>query len=327
MGVRVVLLVAAFAAMLCQVARADIRSDAVRLLAKRLRASGADPKNVTVSGVVVRGNQALLSWDSGKGRGLMGLVTSGDRWWDALDLTLRGGCWTTERSYPLVVAGHYPAQYLPADYLPPPDSETLLSQGLSADLVGAAASANADVRDSQTQAKKAQHGNLVTLVGCEADTYTVEPDLQIHPAGGKIHPDVRNFTSGYDITIAYSRNDAGPDAKLTQLFARAPTKAEFAPNYLPAPGWGGPDAVCFFDIGLGGAKPVMFERGTAIDIWFPFVLDDRLRYNLSFFSAGKPSGMIFGTVFDNTLHFVLPQFTIDPHDTLMAEIDGDVRGS
>lgn len=313
MGVRFALIAAAFAALLCQAARADIRSDAVRLLARRVRASGVDPKNITVSGVVVRGYQALLSWDSGKDHGLIGLATADDRWWDALDMVRAGGCWSAQRSYPLAAPRNYPAGYTPADFEPAPDSQTLRSYGLSSDLVSAAAGANDDVHNATGH--------------CNAATYETKPDVRIHPTGGTIHPPMRNFTSGYDITIAYSHNDAGPDATLGQLFARAPTQAEFAPNYQPAPGWGGPDAVCFFDIGLGGAKPVTFERGTAIDIWFPFVLDDRLRYNLSFFSAGKPSGMIFGTLFDNTLHFVLPQFTIDPRDALMAEIDGDVKGS
>jgi hypothetical protein len=310
MVLRFVLLAAALAALLGQTARADIRSDAVRLLARRVRASGVDPKNVSLSGVVVRGNQALLSWDSGKDRGLMALVISGDRWWDALDMT--GVCWNTERAYPLVPSEHYPVSYWPGDYEPPPSPDVLRSYGLSADLVSAAAARNDDVRNAKGH--------------CNAATYEVKPDVGFHPAGGTIHPPLRDFTSGYDITIGYSRNDAAPDANLTQLFARAPTQAEFAPDHPPAPGWGGPDAVCFFDIGVGGAKPVTFEPGTTIDVWFPFVLDDRLRYNLSFVSAGKPSGMIFGTAFDNTLHFVLPAFSVEPNAPLMAEIDGDPPG-
>jgi hypothetical protein len=83
--------------------------------------------------------------------------------------------------------------------------------------------------------------------------------------------------------------------------------------------------VCFFDVAVSSSKAVTFDRGTVVDVWFPFVLDDQLRYNLSFVSAGKPSGMIFGTVFDNTVHFVLPAFTLDPREPLMAEIDGDVK--
>ncbi len=74
---------------------------------------------------------------------------------------------------------------------------------------------------------------------------------------------------------------------------------------------------------MGGGKPVAFTPGTTIDVWFPFVLDDELRYTLSFFSDDKPSGQIAGTIFDNTLHFVLPAFVMAPGKTLMAEIDGD----
>lgn len=261
MGKRFVLLLAIFTALLAQAAHADVRSDAVRLLAQRVRQSGVDPKNIAISGVTVSGNQAVLSWDSGKQHGVMGLVLSADRWWDALDMTNYGGRWFTLRSYPLTPAAAYP------------------------------------------------------------------DDVAIHPKGGTIHPPVRSFTSGYDITITYAANDAAPNVKPAQLFARAPTLAEFAPSHAPAPGFGGPDAVCFFDLQIAGTKPVTFARGTSIDIWFPFVLDDQLRYNLTFFSADKPSGMIFGTIFDNTLHFVLPQFTLVPDKPLMAEIDGDPKGS
>jgi len=313
MGRRVLLLLAIFTALLAQAARADVRSDAVRLLAQRVRQSGVDPKNIAISGVTVSGNQALLSWDSGKQHGVMGLVLSADRWWDALDMTRYYGCWYTERSYPLTPAAPYPDVYWAEDYEPPPSPEQLHEWGFSKPLTADAATNNLDVRNAKNH--------------CNAAIYPIKPDVRIHPKGGMIHPPARNFTSGYDITIAYAANDAAADAKLTQLFARAPTPAEFAPSHAPAPGFGGPDAVCFFDLQIAGSKPVTFARGTAVDIWFPFVLDDQLRYNLTFFSADKPSGMIFGTIFDNTLHFVLPQFVLVPDKPLMAEIDADPKGS
>ncbi len=228
----------------------------------------------------------------------MVLLVSSDRWWDALDMetSLRpNDCWNTVTAYPLVANVPYPSPYQP------PRAQADLSA----------------FKDD---------GRLRPAPLCEDPPLQKTPDLRVHPAGAAIHPPGRQFTSGYDITIAYAPNDAGPDAKLAQLFARAPSAAEFAPNHPPAPGWGGPDAVAFFDLAINAAKPVTFERGTTIDVWFPFVLDDQLRYNLSFVSAGKPSGMIFGTVFDNALHFVLPPFSIDPGEPLMAEIDGDVKG-
>lgn len=282
MGRRIALLAAIFVFAVTPFARADIRSDAVRLLAHRVRAEGVDPKTLVVSDVVVRGNQALLSWNSGKKRGVMGLELSADRWWDALDMTttVPPTCWQIQNAYPL-------------------DPQAGLSQ---------------------------LHGDSRLYPKPICPRAPEAPDIPLHASGGTIHPFSRQSASGYDISIAYSKNNAAADAKLTRLYARPPTQAEFAPNYPPAPGWGGPDAVCFFDLTVNAAKPVTFERGTTIDIWFPFVLDDQLRYNLSFFSAGKPSPMIFGTVFDNTVHFVLPEFTLNPGQELMAEIDGDIKG-
>jgi hypothetical protein len=313
--------------LLAQAANADVRSDAVRLLAHRVRQTGVDPKNVTISGVTVAANQALLSWDSGKQHGVMGLVLFADRWWDALDMIDNDGCWDSGLAYPLAPAHPYPDTYEPSSMLLPPDSGTLAGYGFSKAITTAASTQNADVRGADRLAAQSRKpGMVMKPYWCDAETYPLIPDAAIHPRGGTIHPPVRSFTSGYDVTIAYSPNDAKSDTKLTQLYARAPTHAEFAPNHPPAPGFGGPDAVCFFDLQFSGSKPVTFARGTTVDMWFPFVIDDQLRYNLSFFSAGKPSGMIFGTIFDNTLHFVLPQFTLVPDTPLMAEIDGDPKG-
>lgn len=294
---------------------ARVRSDAQRLLAHRVRASGADPKLLSISDVVVSGDQALLSWNSGKARGVMGLVVSSDRWWDALDMTTPAGpdtCWSTVKAYPLAATIPYPPAYTSPGDGSAPDPETLRDDGLNEDVIAPATLHNADVRNQDPR-------------GCKASVHTVNPDLAVQPNGAVIRPP-RSQTSGYGITISYAHNDAAPDAKIEQIFARAPSPAEFAPNHAPAPDWGGPDAVCFFDVALAARKPVTFAKGTTIDVWFPFVLDDQLRYNLSFFSSDKPSGMIFGTVFDNTLHFVLPEFTVTPGKPLMAEIDGDVKG-
>lgn len=294
MGTRIAALVLILTALFAHNARADMRSDAARLLAHRVRQSGADPKNLTIAGIVVVRDRALLSWDSGRQHGVMGLMVSSDRWWDALDMTAGApaACWETDAAYPLVANAPYPGD-APASEVPP------------------------DAFPDDARLHPARR--------CAPSQAAASADLSLHAQGATLHPP-RRFTSGYDFTLAYARNDAAADAKLAQIFARAPTHAEFAPSRPPAPGWGGPDAVCFFDVAVSGTKPVTFAPGTAIDIWFPFVLDDQLRYNLSFMSAGKPSGMIFGTIFDNTLHFVLPAFTLQPGAPLMAEIDGDPKG-
>ena len=104
------------------------------------------------------------------------------------------------------------------------------------------------------------------------------------------------------------------------LFARPPTDAEFLPyptvsNFVST-------AVAYFDLTLNSTAPVVFSV-MSIDIWFPFVLDDSLQYDLTIGYADKPVGPIYAKPFDNVLHYVLPGFTATPGRPLMAEIDGD----
>lgn len=223
---------------------AQLRSEARRLVAREVRASGVDPNDVAISDVVVSGKEATLSWEAGKMHRLMRLSFANDRWWD-----------TT------------------------PDA----AQGA-------------------------------------ASTW------QITPQGATIAPP-RELTAGYDMRFAFSANDAPSPVNLTQIYARPPTPAEFLPNHPLAPGWGSADAVCYFDITLGGSKNVTFKPGTVLDVWFPFVLDDQLEYSVNFVSDDKPAGLIRATIFDNTLHVVLPEFTLAPGKPLMAEIDGDPKPS
>ncbi|HET9096487.1 MAG TPA: hypothetical protein VFN37_07480 [Candidatus Baltobacteraceae bacterium] len=147
---------------------------------------------------------------------------------------------------------------------------------------------------------------------------------QIDPQGGAIAPP-REITAGYGLRFVFTANDAPAPVNLTQIYARPPTAAEFLPNHPLAPGWGSSDAVCYFDITVGGSKNVTFKPGTALDVWFPFVLDDQLDYSVSFVSNDKPYEMTHAAIFDNTLHFVLGEFTLAPGKPLMAEIDGDPK--
>lgn len=241
---------------------AQLRSQARRLLARQARASGADPKNLVVSEVVVAGNEALLSWDSGKQRGLMRLAFANDRWWDTYE-----------------------------------------------------AAASKDLKITPD-----------LLAHMENSAHTAASAWRIEPSGAIVAPP-RKLTAGYGMQFAFSANDAPAPVKLTQVYARPPTPAEFLPNHPLAPGWGSADAVCYFDLTVGGPSNVTFKPGTAVDVWFPFVLDDQLQYSMSFFSNDKPSGIIRATIFDNTLHFVLGEFTLAPGKPLMAEIDGDPKPS
>ncbi len=265
----------------------SVRADAQRLLAHRARLASVDPKNIVLSDVVVVGDQAVLSWDIGKQHGFMGLIRNTNRWWDALDKSPQTGtaCWGTTSAYPL-------------------------RDDFSPNLIAAAETHNADSRRYRTFAR------------CSSDVYDVKPDLSIKPAGTMVHLN-RSETSGYDIAIRYAANDAIPSAKFQRVYVRPPTAAEFLP--YPTPFHYVSDAVVFFDISIDAQKPVSFQKGGTFDVWFPFVLDDTLKYRLSFGGGQEPVGPIVGTIFDNVLHFDLPGFTALPGKELMGEIDGDLH--
>lgn len=158
----------------------------------------------------------------------------------------------------------------------------------------------------------------------EESNYAVVPhtDLSVHPAGGLVHFP-RSQTSGYDFSLRYSANNAGNNTNFAGVRTRPPTHAEFLP--YPTPYRYVADAVMFFDFGVDGSKPVSFQRGSSVDVWFPFVLDDKLKYSIVFSAASTAVGPVTGTIFDNVLHFDLPAFTATPGEPFMGEIDGDFR--
>jgi hypothetical protein len=122
----------------------------------------------------------------------------------------------------------------------------------------------------------------------------------------------------YAITIALARNDADPQAGFTGLADRAPALGE---SWLTPSS----DAYAFFSGTVDAQHPIHVQAGTAIDVWFPFVLDPSLRYRLSIgTSLDSPVAVdVSGTLANNTLHFILPAFTLQPGEELLGEIDGD----
>lgn len=262
-----------------------LRSDAARLLAHRLRMAGLDPKTVQIFDVVVVRNAALLSWTAGNQHQIMGLLRHDDRWWDSVDM----------KNWPSRTPQCFPQ-----------------------DLTAAAAVHNADVI-------AAAHPRIVTgpIQVCNGDdVYNGGVHIPVRSGGGTVHADFNQSSAGYDFSMRYAPNDAASGTAFTRLYVRAPTAAEFLPFPTPGNGVGGPTDVGFFDVEIGGGKAVRFEAGSAIDIWFPFVLDDTLRYDISYFTNGTSYGPYHGTLYDNVLHFELPAFTVVPGAPLQAEISG-----
>jgi hypothetical protein len=295
-----------------------LRADAHVLLAHRARLAKVDPNAAVISDVIIAGDQAVLSWDVGKQHGLMGLVRQNHRWWDALDKTPipQTQCWSTLSAYPLkstILDGFAPS------------TTDLQGYSFAEELLNAAESHNVDVRRFSAYAgapPKSGEPRLVLPAGCALDVYFVPPDLTIRPAGGLENP-TRTDTNGYDLSLAYAANDAPPASKFSQFYARAPTAAEFLP--YPTPYRVVADAVMFFDITIDATKLVSFGKGTTLEVWFPFALDDKLRYSMSIGGALDPITPVVGSVYDNVVHFTLPAFTVIPKQPLMGEIDGEPR--
>lgn len=274
----------------------EVRADAERLLAQGARSLNADPKAIVISDAVVAGDQALLSYDIGTTHGIMALVRQENRWWDAFDATRAGeGCWNWQTAFPLPPSSSAPGASGAA-------AAILLRGGLSSQLIAATQSLNAGVRDMYWRA-------------CAQSVATAP--VRVVPPGAALAPP-RNQTNGYAIAVTLGAiSEPAPMA----LYARAPTAAEFLP--WPAGYEFTSNAVCYFDLIVQSNAPVTFPAGTAITIWFPFVLDDTLQYDLTMGFTQPGIGPLYARPFDNALRYTLPAFTVAAGRTVMAEIDGD----
>ena len=290
-----------------------LRFVAQHLLAHTARRYKVDPAAIRISDVVAVNDAALLSWDIGTSHGLMGLVRQYDRWWDALDIYQGGSCWdTATTAYPLAGATWQQSSE--------PTPASLLRYGLPADLVAAAALHNADVREHLSSPAPIDVGtSILVRPRCSPEYYHFQALQPLKAAGGSLYS-FRSDTSGYEITMRYAENNAR-DAFFHIPYARSPTQAEIIPypttlRFIST-------SVLYFDLMIDGGKPVTFAPGTTIDIWFPFVLDDALDYDLTIGFAQQPIGPVYAKPYDNVLHYTLPGFTAMPGQTLMAEIDGN----
>jgi hypothetical protein len=295
-----------------------LRSDAPRLLAHRARLANIDPKQIAISDVVVVGDQAVLSWDIGTQHGLMGLVRQDNRWWDALDVVRwvsNKSCWSASVHHPIDIQ-----QHTGSNVYGKPSKRDIVSWGLSDSTAAMAGTHNADIVPDRANVPSPS----ATLLRCwagEGEIYDAGPGVPIPPSGGPIS--ANDNVDPYQVSITLARNDALPRARITRVYARPPTPAEFLP--YPTPYRIVSDAVMFFDIVVDGPKPVSFQKGTTFDVWFPFVLDDTLKYRIVFSTGEQHIGPIVGSIFDNVVHFEVPGFTALPGKEIMGEIDGDPR--
>jgi hypothetical protein len=122
---------------------------------------------------------------------------------------------------------------------------------------------------------------------------------------------------GYRVGLHFAQSDSSNDAAITDFRTRIPTQAE---SWITPGG----NSYFFFSGTVKSEQPVHVHAGTTLDVWFPFVLDDALRYSITLAAPHLMSiGPIDGTLKDNTLHFTLPAFTAPPGADLMGEIESD----
>lgn len=122
-------------------------------------------------------------------------------------------------------------------------------------------------------------------------------------------------TQNYSMHIRLGTSDATSTVRL-DISGRSPTEGE---SWLTR----NENSYFFFTATVSSPSIVHIDRGTTIDVWFPFALDPSKTYSLTIAHTDPTIGPVNATLKDNTLHFVLPAFAVEPGIEIMGEIEGD----
>lgn len=122
-------------------------------------------------------------------------------------------------------------------------------------------------------------------------------------------------TDGYGVTVRFAANDAPADARYARIEGRRP---DWAPSRI------GPIGDDYFELRgvVVSPKPIHITSGSTIDVWFPFVLDSDLEYDIALSTANQRVAVETGRLDQqtNVVHFELPAFTAIPGAALVAEV-------
>jgi len=276
---------------------AAVRYDAARLIAGTLRYYKHDPAQTALFDTVVNGDWALTSWRNQTMQGIMIVNRRRGQWWDVLEGTaIEPASWYFDAAPPLLGTS--------TTYYDGPASQVLSQMHVPSGLVALAAAHNPAV--AAAKGTYAGHG----------DPYCSGFCTRLKSTGGTVQSAGRAASAGYRLNITLAANTSTSDTSIKRVFIRMPTEGESTQTLHG-------DAFVFFTVELAGPKPVAFKPGTTVDVWFPHVLDAYRHYGLTAAMANSAFGPVRGTLADNTLHFVLPAFTVAPADPVMFEIDGD----
>jgi len=285
--------------------RDAVRWDAQRLLARTIAEEKKTPADLVITDVVTDGDWALAVYHIGDYQGFMTLHKFWGQWWDMADGAIDGSKDGVECA---MLRTTPPVTFNP---------ETGIGFGLSDECLKRAGLpdmliAQARNIDAVKRANAAKNAYVAKAKECRPLC-----GKKIIASGGAITDPYAATTAGFVTTLSYGKVVAlPPDIMVSHFYGRAPTEMESTQQPHG-------DAFYFFTLELSGSKPVTFPEGTALDVWFPHVLFPNLRYRITAGWANTSFGPIKGSLADNTLHFVLPRFTLEPGESMMYEIDGD----
>lgn len=101
------------------------------------------------------------------------------------------------------------------------------------------------------------------------------------------------WSDGYDATFrATCSNECGP------FRGGSPKKGRMPPEYYR------------FTVSANSVASKVVKANSTLDVWFPFVLDTKDTYALHLIGVEPAIDRVAGKLEDNTLHFVLPAFTV-----------------
>ncbi len=254
----------------------------VRQDLRLLVAVSSEPFRPTIDWVVTDGEDAIAMWHGGPKRGLVALrLRSGPWWWRAEATTKAEAYGAWTR---LLTPGIYAGGCETMDE-PSPSARDLLSEGFVNEKLAVILS---------RRLKPEKRADLALVQDCAyALGYAT------------------STVDSYDASFSPNLNDlVTPWIILT---GRTPTS-----SFRDSPA----DSVTYyaFDLFQSKLKPVAFRAGATIDVWFPYVLNQRVRYVLHLTNVNRQIPPVPGKLENNTLHFTLPAFGLRAGTKAQGEI-------
>jgi hypothetical protein len=248
---------------------------------------GSDTHKLVVEWVVVDQRDAVAAWRAAGNRGVVVLQLRQGRWWwraGAAGSSSLPGGWTSMQAPGNVTA-------CGANASGPPTADQLFQQGF----VSKKLAAELTPRLRTTPSKSAP------LVICDlAYAYFV-----------------RDTSEVYGAVLSHK--------ELLPVPPYAVHLAGRIPEDWHKPHVRGASVYYVFNLSVEQPVPILFRTdSTSLDVWFPYVLPKAPRFTLTVRNVAPEITGVRGTLEDNTLHFLLPPFTLPANNVAHGQIDGSM---